>query len=365
MLGHVTPSFPRTLIGLGPFADQSCKIVFDKTMVTVFHTNGHPILKGWWDLDGPRLWKFPLTTPPPPPAHTPALAPIAVEPSTAMSAFLPHPSQGFWTTSTAREDILVVFLHEATQSMAMTAQASSTPYNPQTLDLPSVNALVSFYHACLGFLVKQMWLDAIKAENCDIFNGLTYSNVARYCPNANKTILGHLAQQHQNVRLTKPKRPTPLTPPVPLPTASSPTDVPSNQVFITVHPLSRLYTDDSGCFPVKACSRNQYVMIAFHADSNLILQQAFKSKIDCHPIAPYNAIMTCLSARGLLLDLQIIDNKASAAYKEAITFKWDSKFQLVPLDMHQQNQAERAICTFKDHFLAILAGIDSAYPPYL
>jgi hypothetical protein len=105
-----------------------------------------------------------------------------------MAAGLPHPSQGFWATSTTREDIQVVFLREATQSMAMAVHISSTPYNLQTLDLPSNGALFSFYHACLGFPVKQTWLDAIKAGNCDTFNGLTYSNVARYCPNADKTI---------------------------------------------------------------------------------------------------------------------------------------------------------------------------------
>jgi hypothetical protein len=55
MSRHVMPSFPHTLIGLGPFTDQGCKIVFDKTLVTVFHPGGHPILKGWRDLDGPRL----------------------------------------------------------------------------------------------------------------------------------------------------------------------------------------------------------------------------------------------------------------------------------------------------------------------
>ncbi len=75
--------------------------------------------------------------------------------------------------------------------------------------------------------------------------------------------------------------------------------------------------------------------------------------------------MTCLAARGPLVDLQILNNKASAVNKEAITFKWNTKFQLVPPDMHCQNQAERAICTFKDHFLAILANVDSTFPPYL
>jgi hypothetical protein len=135
--------------------------------------------------------------------------------------------------------------------MAMSAQAFSTPFNPQILHLPSISALVSFYHACLGFPVKQTWLDAIKAGNCDTFDGLTYSKVARYCPNANKTILGHLAKQRQRVRLIKPKLPTPSSPPALPTTAINLTDVPSNQVFITVYPLSRKYTDDTG-FPIRA-----------------------------------------------------------------------------------------------------------------
>ncbi len=61
MTGHVMPAFPHTLIGLGPFADLGCKIVFTKTSVTVFHPDGHPLLSGWRDETGPRLWHFPLT----------------------------------------------------------------------------------------------------------------------------------------------------------------------------------------------------------------------------------------------------------------------------------------------------------------
>ncbi len=97
--------------------------------------------------------------------------------------------------------------------------------------------------------------------------------------------------------------------------------MPSNQVFVITKPLSKLFTNDNGCFPIRACTGNQYIMIAFHADGNLILQQAFKSKSNCHCIAAYNTIMTRLAARGLSIDLQILDNKATSAYKEAITFK--------------------------------------------
>jgi hypothetical protein len=106
-------------------------------------------------------------------------------------------------------------------------------------------------------------------------------------------------------------------------------------------------------------------MIAYHANGNLILQQAFKTRSDKHRIAAYNSIMTRLAAHGLSFDLQILNNEASAAYKQAIMFTWQSKFQLVPLEMHHCNRAERAIRTFKDHFLSILAGVDQSFPPYL
>jgi hypothetical protein len=106
-------------------------------------------------------------------------------------------------------------------------------------------------------------------------------------------------------------------------------------------------------------------MIAYHANGNLILQQGFKSRSNTHHVAAYNAIMTCLAAQGLSVDLQILDNVASMAYKHAITFTWQAKFQLVPPDMHCQNCAEQAIRTFKAHFLSILAGVDPTFTPYL
>jgi hypothetical protein len=108
--GHVMPSFPHTLIGLGPFANQGCKIVFDKTSVTAYHLDGHPMLIGWRDIDRPQLWQVPLIAPPSLPVHLPPLAPLAGGLSAAMAAGSPHPSQGFRATSAAREDIQVKFL---------------------------------------------------------------------------------------------------------------------------------------------------------------------------------------------------------------------------------------------------------------
>jgi hypothetical protein len=87
--------------------------------------------------------------------------------------------------------------------------------------------------------------------------------------------MGHLAQQRQNVRSTKPKQPMlmPLVFPPP------PVATPSNQVFVKTQPLSKLFTDDTGRFPVRACSGNQYVMIAFHANGNLIYSKPSRPRV--------------------------------------------------------------------------------------
>jgi hypothetical protein len=47
------PSIPHTLIGLGPFANLGCQILFTKTVVFVIHPDGHFILEGWREQDAP------------------------------------------------------------------------------------------------------------------------------------------------------------------------------------------------------------------------------------------------------------------------------------------------------------------------
>jgi hypothetical protein len=50
---------------------------------------------------------------------------------------------------------LVYYLYGAAQAVALAARAAGTLFDPRSLDLPSIGALVAFYHACLGFPVKQ------------------------------------------------------------------------------------------------------------------------------------------------------------------------------------------------------------------
>ena len=64
--------------------------------------------------------------------------------------------------------------------------------------------------------------------------------------------------------------------------------------------------------------------------------------------------MQQLNNNKLIVDLQIIDNEASAEYKRAIKKKWNANYQLVPPNIHRSNAAGRALRTFKAHLLTIL-----------
>ena len=56
----------------------------------------------------------------------------------------------------------------------------------------------------------------------------------------------------------------------------------------------------------------------------------------------------------------IMDNEASAEYKKVI--HQICTIQLVPPNNHRHNLTERAIHTFKSHFIAIIAGVDDSFP---
>ena len=63
-----------------------------------------------------------------------------------------------------------------------------------------------------------------------------------------------------------------------------------NELHIKVLHQSKLYTDDTGRFPTKAQSGNQYAMVAYHL-SNVIFFEPFASRKDKHRLTAYNVIM--------------------------------------------------------------------------
>ena len=202
-------------------------------------------------------------------------------------------------------------------------QASLGAYS--AYDLPSVAALVRYLHAASGFSVRDTWLWAIKDGNYATWPGLTYNNSAKYCPDKYETIMGHMVQTLQGACSTNPKKK-----PTNAKTSSSmamktPEEL-SHEIHIHVQHASRLYTDDMGRFTICSQSGNQYIMVAYHCDANVILVCPFKTRKDRHRLEAYAAIVESLKQRGHNVDLQVLDNEASAAYKKEITETWGVKF---------------------------------------
>jgi hypothetical protein len=70
-----------------------------------------------------------------------------------LAAPLFHPSHSILAIDTAGQACSVTYMYGAAQAMALASLSSKTPFDPRSLDLPSIAALVGFYHACLGFPV--------------------------------------------------------------------------------------------------------------------------------------------------------------------------------------------------------------------
>ncbi len=124
--------------------------------------------------------------------------------------------------------------------------------------------------------------------------------------------------------------------------------------------LLKIYTNQTGHFPKKSCLGNQYVMVLVELDSSAVLVKAIKNRTLGKMIYTYQHLINCLKTAGIKPQRHVLNNKCSAEFKGTIK-KNDVTFQLVLSHDHCRNIAEKAIQTFKAHFIAILCGMDKSF----
>jgi hypothetical protein len=136
-------------------------------------------------------------------------------------------------------------------------------------------------------------------------------------------------------------------------------------VLITVYNLrNTMYTDQTGKFPHTSSLGNQYIVILHDVDSNLLWVEAIKNNTKGELILARQRALARMKRCGIVPTHQILDNQASAAYKTAIETS-KMMYQLVPPDNHQQNMAEKAVQTFKNHFVSVLSRCAPTMPMHL
>ena len=84
------------------------------------------------------------------------------------------------------------------------------------------------------------------------------------------------------------------------------------ELHIWDQPISKMYTDGCGSFPIRSRSGNKYIMIAYHCDLNTILQEPFANWGEMYRIRAYISIMKRLSDGQHQVHVKNLDNKVSS-----------------------------------------------------
>ena len=169
---------------------------------------------------------------------------------------------------------------------------------------------------------------------------------------------GHMDQVRANIQSTQPP-PEPDSPPDSRPT---PITDRTHTLFVDLHDVTgKLQSDQTGRFPTTSVSGNSYLMILYDYDSNYIHAEPLKSRSGPHIVAAYDTAHSLLVKRGFKPRLQRLDNEASAALLQYME-DHQVDVQLAPPHVHRRNAAERAIRTFKNHFIAGLSSLPADFP---
>ena len=103
-------------------------------------------------------------------------------------------------------------------------------------------------------------------------------------------------------------------------------------------------------------------MVAVKLDGNYIDAECMKSRKTSDLIKAYQNIhQRWKDSQVIHVNWHILENEAPRELKAAICSN-GCTVELTPPDVHQRNNAERAIQTFKSHFISILAGVDNSFP---
>jgi len=104
----------------------------------------------------------------------------------------------------------------------------------------------------------------------------------------------------------------------------------------------------------------KYLLILYDYESNYIAAEPIPSRTQHQILKAYKNLVMKIQHRGLKPKLQRLDNEASQALQDE-RVKSEIDYQLTPAGLHRRNAAEKAVQTFKNHFIS---GLCNTYPQF-
>ena len=135
-------------------------------------------------------------------------------------------------------------------------------------------------------------------------------------------------------------------------------------LFRPLQITGRIATDQMVRFPKTSSKGNKYIMACYVYDTNGILTECMRSREDKELTRAFTAIYDSLVDRGLTPTIHFLDNECPPGLAKFMKLN-NIQFQLVPPHDHRSNPAEKAIGTWKDHFIAGLSSINPDFPLHL
>ena len=243
-------------------------------------------------------------------------------------------------------------------------------------ELRTKEEIIRFYHAAAGYPTKRTWIRAVARGHYASWPGLTTTAIQRHFPESLETQKGHMRAQPAGIRSTKKHYVEAVKKLVEEEKSKDNGDDETikpqkkqKDIYIKIIDTNeeeqwKIYTDQTGRFPRKSSRGNQYIMVLCEVDSNYIMVEPMMNRTAGEMVRVYQTLIDRLNSRGIYPKLQLLDNEISAEYENVITSNHIT-FQLVPPHNHRRNLAERAIQTFKAHFIAMLCGCDESFPIHL
>ena len=311
---HVVPNLKSySLLAMGPLCDAGCRVEFEATAVRA-------LLEDKTALQGhrapPGLWIF----------HLPS--PEKSGPSPPISNI---------------------------------SQVNSA------LGTPKAAELVARSRATLFSPALETLEQAVRLSYARNFPGLTAQTLRRHPPRSIAAAKGHVDQVRKNPRSTRLKPSD-----IPLPDADDvfpPQEPPAGACYLVTvalpsAPAGRRYADQTGKFPVTSGSGNNYALVARHYDCNVTLAEPIRNRKGPTIVQARKVALQRLRRAGVACSFVMLDNECSHALQE---FFHDEaiKLQKAPAGARRRSSAERAIRTFKSHFIAGPRTAHSSFPLYL
>jgi hypothetical protein len=353
LTGHIIPDLSiASLFGIRVLTEAGCTVTFDKSNCVVRY-NGAIIIRGAKD-PATDLWTLPLGSSKSTTSHhvnnmIPPAAPVFADARANMM------------TKTA------CFTH------TVRTKANSIRFAHQSFCSPKISTLLKALRR--GYL-----------KGCP---NLTAHGVTKYLNPSPATAKGHMKRPHQGIRSTR--TPTIIRENVPpqlnaergdihepprpiLPFALHPNVIEDKDManmmlnanlycfaaFADKH-TGTIYNDLTGTFPFMSLEGNVCFLVVFHYETNAILALPVSGFTDDVILRAYKEIYEMIESKGFIIRFNVMDNQASKVIKQFLTPK-QCELMLVEPNNHRVNAAERAIQTFKDHFVSALATTDSDFP---